>query len=94
MRASAIIGCSTPVKHIKHVVDKQICTLVKRCVKKEIGHNVFDNYFTIMGHGKTRNSNRLLKLPMIKLESSRRSFYFGAAKVFNSLDISEREILK
>ena len=94
-RASTIIGGETSVKSTRTVVEKQICTLVKRCLKKEIGHDVFNNYFSVLSHGKrTRNNNRLLKLPIIKLEASRPSFYFGAAKIFNELDISEREFLK
>ena len=94
-RASTIIGGATSVKSTRTVVEKQICTLIKRCPKKEIGHDVFDNYFTVLGHGKiTRNNNRLLKLPMIKLEASRPSFYFGAAKIFNDFRYLRKRIFK
>ena len=64
--------------------------MVKHCVKKE----VFENYFNIIGHSRgTRNNKRLLKLPKIKLEASRPSFFFGAAKIVNNLDISNMEFL-
>ena len=79
---------------VKSAVEKQVCSLVKKCLKKEAHHHVFDNYFDVVGHSKqTRNNNRLLRLPKIKLEVLRPSFCFGAAKIFNSLDISERNFL-
>ena len=93
-RAAKIIGIDS-VKSTKAVVEKQICSLVKQCLKKEIQHDVFDNYFDIMDHNKeTRNNKRSLKLPSIKLETSRPSFYFVAAKIFNKFGISEREFFK
>ena len=92
-RAAKIIGINS-VKSTKAVVEKHICSLVKQCLKKEIQHDVFDNYFDVLDHTEgTRNNKRSLKLPSIKLETSRPSFYFGAAKIFNELDISEREFL-
>ena len=94
-RASKVIGGTTPAKGIRGAVEKQVCSLVKNCLKKETGHPIFDDYFTVLGHSKrTRNNNLTLKLPTIELEVSRPSFYFGAAKIFNQLPVSEREFLK
>ena len=92
-RAATIIGVDS-VKNIKSVIEKEIYTMVKRCVKKEYGHEIFDNYFKVVNHSKgTRNDNRSLELPYIKLEASRPSFFFGAAKLFNNLEISKRKFL-
>ena len=69
--------------------------MVKNCVKKKYDHEIFDNYFTVIKHKRgTRNNKPLLKLPSIKLEASRFSFYFGAAKIVNNLDITKREFLE
>ena len=68
--------------------------MVKNCVKKVYRHQIFDNYFKVIEHKRgTRNNKKLLKLPKIKLEASRPSFYFGAAKIVNDLNISNREFL-
>ena len=91
--ASKIIGGTIPAKSILGSVEKQVCSLVKTCLKKEIGHPSFDDYFTVLSHSKTRNNNLTLKLPTIKLEVSRPSFYFGAAKIFNQQPVSQREFL-
>ena len=92
-RAAKIIGVPS-VKSTKSVMEKELCSMVKRCVKKEYSHETFDNYFTVIKHTHgTRNNKRLLQLPKIKLEASRPSFYFGAAKIVNNLGISYREFL-
>ena len=66
-RASTNIGGETSVKSTRTVVEKQICTLFKRCLEKEIGHAVFDNYFSVLSHGK-RTRNNIQKLSIIMLE--------------------------
>ena len=38
----------------------------------------------------TRNNNRLIRLPKIRLESSKRSFFYFGAKCFNELPLSVR----
>ena len=86
------IGSTIQAK--KHVVEQQVCTLFKRCLKKETGHPIFDDYFTVLSHGKRTRNNYCLKFPSIKLEASRSKFFFGAAKIFNKLPVSEREFLK
>ena len=92
-RAAKIIGVPS-VKSTKSVMEKELCSMVKRCVKKEYSHETFDNYFTVIKHTHgTRNNKRLLQLPKIKLQASRPSFYFGAAKIVNNLGISYREFL-
>ena len=54
--------------------------------------NFFNAYFTINKHGKlTRNGNFLVKLPKMKLEFARNSFYYFGAHLYNSLPLEIRK---
>ena len=46
----------------------------------------FMNYFEVLNNN-TRNKNKLLKLPRIKLESSCKRFGFNGAKTYNELPL-------
>ena len=88
-RAEKIIGKST--KSIQESTKIQICLLVKKCLKKEICHPIFDNYFKVLRHNnRTRNNQLSLVMPPIKLEFARPSFYYGGTKIFNSLTLADR----
>ena len=79
-----------PVKKTTMVMEKQIVSLVKICLQKELNHEVFDNYFEVISHTKrTRNNNCSLRLPKI----SKQGFQYGGAKVFNNLPKCERDFL-
>ena len=94
-RAENIIGLRhNSSKCIKDCIDAQICSLVKKCLHKKLNHNILDDYFVITNHSKhTRNNNCSLRLPPIKLEVTKQSFYYGGAKIFNALPIDERKSL-
>ena len=52
----------------------------------------FNGYFNLNLHGrKTRNSERFLKLPSIKLEFVEKFSKFYGAKVYNDLTVAVRE---
>ena len=88
-RAERIVG--KPVRPIVTVMEQQVCSLVMKCLSKELCHKTLDKYFEKQKHNKrTRNNNLCLKLPALKLEIARSSFYFGGAKVFNNLSLRER----
>ena len=54
---------------------------------------VFENYFERRDHKyATRNNENSVKLPKVKLEAGRKSFYFLAAKTFNSLPSEVRTL--
>ena len=36
---------------------------------------------------ETRNNNYLLRLPQVKLETAKQGFYYGGAKLYNSLPL-------
>ena len=67
-----------------------MCNHVFDCTNGNVCSN-FVNYFELMKK-QTRNNKKIIRLPAIKLESSRKSFYFNGAKSFNDLPINLREI--
>ena len=68
---------------IRSIQRKRLSTQVFNCVHGNVCDN-YNNYFTIMSN-KTRNCNNLLRLPKIRLETTKKSFYLNGAKVFNEL---------
>ena len=84
-RATKTIGTKS-VLNINELIQSQICSLVEKCIQGRIEHETFDNYFEMACHVKeTRNNNISIRLPRIKLELTKQSFYFGGAKLFNTL---------
>ena len=70
---------------------KRACEIVRKCLVKEIS-SLFHNYFTIINHEKkTRNNDCLLRLPKIRTEYARKSFFFMGAKVYNDLPAEIRK---
>ena len=57
-----------------------------------MNHNVcedFNDYFAINYHAKnTRNRNKLLKLPRVKLEFAKRSFKYMGAILYSDLPLN------
>ena len=67
------------------------CKVVRKCLNNDICEH-FKDYFTLQNHGKhTRNNRHLLRLPIIKTEYARRSFYYMGAKVYNELPLEIRK---
>ena len=60
---------------------KRLCLEVFK-VLNNLSNEDFDGYFEKINI-KTRNKNILLKLPITKLESFKKSFYFNGGKAFN-----------
>ena len=91
-RANELIFGSSPEKipKIVSLAKLRMCNLVFDCLNGNVCSN-FVNYFELMKN-QTRNNNKLIRLPAIRLESSRKSFYFNGAKSFNDLPINLREI--
>jgi hypothetical protein len=67
------------------------CQMVRNCLDGNVCSN-FMNYFEINTHERsTRSSGYSLKLPKIRLEYSRRSFYYMGAKLYNDLPLNIRK---
>ena len=53
----------------------------------------FENYFDIIDSKHvTRNYKSLIRLPKVRLECAKKSFYFTGAKTFNDLPIDIRKV--
>ena len=69
---------------IENASKKETCATVKKCLSGDFPF--FMDYFEYVSHEySTRNNNKLLRLPKIKLESSKKSFFYNGAKVYNTL---------
>ena len=61
---------------------------VFKCINGNVC-NTFTNYFDVMTNN-TRNCNKLIRVPFIKLECCKKSFRFAGATEFNKLPIKIR----
>ena len=72
-RASRIIG--KKVKSIRCIIKKKAINMVDKVLMNDDVCENFNDYFAINYHAKnTRNRNKLLKLPRVKLEFAKQSF--------------------
>ena len=68
------------------------CILARKCIDKDICE-IFEDHFIVQDHEKvTRNTQNSVKLPFIKTEYARKSFYFTGAKIYNELPLEIRKI--
>ena len=79
-----IAGETNNFPDIEKTMKRDTCIFVKKCLNKELCSN-FDNYFDIIKHNKRTKQGFPLRLPVIKLESTKNSFFFTGVKLFNSL---------
>ena len=69
--------------------EKKICVAVYKCLNEHYPY--FENYFQRISHNfGTRNNKRLLKIPRIKLESTKRAFFYNGVLVLNGLPTEVR----
>ena len=72
--------CQHACKIIKKIITGNICSILK-------------GYFEVNNHTKqTRNANFLLKVPRIKLETARNSFYYMGVKFYNDFPLNLRKV--
>ena len=82
-RAKAMIVGNRKLRSIEGKMKMRISKLVKWCLNGDVCSNL-ENYFEINSYEKnTRNINRFLKLPEVKLEFARNSFKFQGARIYN-----------
>ena len=73
-------------------IRKNACKIVKKVITDDICSNL-KGYFEVNNHSKqTRNANFLLKVPRIKLETGRSSFYYTGVKFYNDLPLNRRKV--
>ena len=75
-------ACTLNIRSITKTNKKHACILVKQCLQGNTMEQ-FQDYFNISNHRyQTRNNAKLLKLPVIKTEDARKSFYFTRASIY------------
>ena len=86
-------NCDLRFLTIDKFLQKKACCLVFDCLNGT-ACSPFKNYFQRLNHNalNTRNNGKAAKLPKVKLDFARRSFYFLGASIFNSLPLSLRNI--
>ena len=85
-RASVIMDTKgrVSVPSINQIHKRKICKFAQKCLDGQVANYV--HYFTLIDHSRvTRNNKCLIQLPSIKLESTRNSFFFSGAYVYNKL---------
>ena len=95
-RAKAIVNRNSvnriTLQFVTNANKKRACTLVRSCLDDNV-IDPFRNYFQLIEHSiRTRNSSKIIRLPMIKAEYARESFSFTDAKEYNMLPLEAREI--
>ena len=68
---------------IEHPMNRKLCLDVFKCINGNSCDN-FNDYFEIMNN-KTQNNEILIRLPKVRLKSSKKSFFSYGAKCFNDL---------
>ena len=92
IRSTRVASVSLRVPSIEAGVKKRSCILVFDTLQGNVCDAMKD-YFVRNAHGKnTRNDQHLVKLPQVKTEFGRKSFYYLAGKEFNDLPLSARKI--
>ena len=91
-RARKVIFRKQPTENtipsIDHLMKKKLCLNVFKCLNENTCEHL-ENYFDVMLNN-TRNNNKLIRLPKIRLESTKKSFFYFGAKCFNELPLSIR----
>jgi len=91
-RAHKVIFRNQPADYtitsIDHLLKKRLCINVYYCLNESICEHL-ENYFDLMLNN-TRNNSKLIRLPKIRLESTKKSFFYFGAKCFNELPLRAR----
>ena len=92
-RSRSIISsrAGNPVPSIVQSLHKKACKTVRQCVDKCICTN-FHQYFQIHEHDfNSRNKGYSVKIPKVKSDFARQSFYFLGANIYNNMPIEIRQ---
>ena len=82
---------SHKVPSIENLNKRKSCIFVHKCIQGRM--NNFENYFDIIQHNiNTRNNSTLIRLPRVKLQSTKRAFFFQGGLEFNKLPVNIRRI--
>ena len=62
MSAFAIIRNRSAVKSVKEIFDKQVLSLVLKCLRHEFDHNVLGQYFDSQNYNKHTRNNKFIEI--------------------------------
>ena len=95
-RASTLIYGKTSSKLVKSTygkIKKQACIIVRKCLNEDVC-SPMKCYFQINDNNRvTRNNKLSIRLPKIRLEVGRKTFYYSGAKLYNTLPLEIRKII-
>ena len=75
---------------IHEIQKKHFCMLVFKCLNGKMNEH-FHNYFEVLiSNSQTRNNGISIRLPRVRLEQARKSFYFLGGKLYNGLSVKAR----
>ena len=84
-RAQKIVGKDVLLPSSNEIKMKRVVTYVHRCING-ITNSHFEKYFQVQNSRiNTRNNGHMIKIPKVKLEAARSSFYFQGAVAFNKI---------
>ncbi len=95
-RAEAIVNRNSvnriTLQSVTNANKKRACTIVRSCLDYKV-IDPFRIYFQLIERSiRTRNSSKIIRLPMIKTEYARKCFSFTGAKEYNMLPLEAREM--
>ena len=84
-RARKVVGILASIPSSKQIKMKRVVAFIHRCINGKTIKN-FENYFEVLESKiNTRNNGKMTRIPKVKLEAARSSFYFQGALAFNNL---------
>ena len=90
-RGHRLIGPSINVPTVTSIRHKHICTFVFKGINEDVCEN-FKDYFQIQVNDiDTRHNGRSVRLPKVRLEVGRKSFYYQGRFIFNKLPLDIRK---
>ena len=79
------------IPSILRVRDHNECLLAFKCINN-MTCDSFKSYLSLNYHEKTtKNNEKLIRVPKIRLEAARKSFYFQSASKYNKLPVDIRD---
>lgn len=91
-RAKKIVNMNEAIPTIENFSNRERCLLVRKCITNQMDGEL-NNYFNIFDHKiRTRNNEVSIKLPQVKLEVVKKSFFFAGGQLYNTLPIKLRRI--
>ena len=81
----------TNIKSTLDLLKQHACQIVRKCLDGESCDNM-NGYFEILAHERcTRNNGLLTRIPKIRLNGMKHSFFYAGTVLYNKLPLEIRE---